>query len=56
MYLVPDYNAIRSVDDLIDKMGLGQVHRYRVICDVMSNYIKLSNPTVESKKENDEAK
>ena len=47
MYLVPDYNAIRSVDALMERMGLGHIHRYRVICDVMTNYIKLSNPRVE---------
>lgn len=34
---------VMSVDDLIEKMGLGQMHRYRIICDIMSNYIKLNN-------------
>lgn len=52
MYLVPDYNAIRSVDDLINKMGLGHIHRYMTICDVMTRYIKLSNPHAAEKKNN----
>lgn len=37
--------AVISVDSLIDKMGLGQIHRYRIVCDIMSSYIKLGNPT-----------
>ncbi len=54
-YLVPDYSALErvtmknkddviSIDHLIEKMGLGQIHRYRIVCDIMSAYIKLGNP------------
>jgi glycosyltransferase involved in cell wall biosynthesis len=39
-----------SIDDLVEKMGLGQIHRYRIVCDIMSNYIKLTNPTTENQK------
>lgn len=57
--LLPDYSALEripqktengsdvqviSVDKLIEKMGLGQIHRYRIVCDMMSTYIKLGNP------------
>lgn len=43
-YLLPDIDAINSVDSLINAMGLGTVHKYRVICDVMSRYIEIKNP------------
>lgn len=37
-------HEIISIDELIERMGLGQIHRYRVACDIMSQYIRLSNP------------
>jgi hypothetical protein len=43
-YLLPDIDAVRSVDHLIDALGLGSVHKYRVICDIMSKYIEIKNP------------
>lgn len=33
-----------SVDQLITNMGLGNMHRYREACDVMSRYIAVNNP------------
>jgi hypothetical protein len=49
-YLLPDIDAVRSVDHLIDALGLGSVHKYRVICDIMSRYIEIKNPDLEAKK------
>ena len=49
-YLLPDIDAVRSVDNLIDTLGLGSVHKYRVICDVMSKYVDIKNPDIENKK------
>lgn len=43
-YLLPDIDAVRSVDHLIEALGLGSVHKYRVICDIMSKYIEIKNP------------
>jgi hypothetical protein len=43
---LPDIDAVRSVDNLIDALNLGSVHKYRVICDVMSKYIEIKNPSV----------
>jgi glycosyltransferase involved in cell wall biosynthesis len=39
-------SPVISIDDLVEKMGLGQIHRYRIVCDIMSNYIKLTNPKI----------
>lgn len=43
-YLLPDIDAVRSIDNLISALGLGSVHKYRVICDIMSKYIEIKNP------------
>ena len=43
-YLLPDIDDVKSVDRLISAMGLGSVHKYMVICDIMSKYIEIKNP------------
>lgn len=45
-YLLPDIDGVKSVDHLIDALGLGPVHKYRVICDIMSKYIEIKNPSL----------
>lgn len=40
--------SVISIDEIVDRMGLGQIHRYRIICDIMSQYIKLDNNNTEA--------
>ena len=42
-YLVPDIDAIQSIDQLCTSMGLGLIHKYRVVCDIMSRHIEIDN-------------
>ncbi len=42
-YLVPDVDAIRSADQLMNALKLGPLHRYRVLCDIMTNHIAIDN-------------
>lgn len=42
--LLPGFNRIQSIDKLIEGLKLGEVHRYLIISDIMSNYIRLNNP------------
>jgi len=32
------------VDKLLDDLKLGDVHKYLIICDIMSNFVRLDNP------------
>ena len=41
--LVPTYGAITSADQLMDRMGLTETHKYFVICDILSK-LKIQNP------------
>jgi hypothetical protein len=43
-YLLPDIDSIKSVDSLMTALKLSPIHKYRVICDIMSRHIELSNP------------
>jgi hypothetical protein len=42
--LLPAYGAVQSVDKLLDDLKLGDVHKYLIICDIMSNFVRLDNP------------
>lgn len=42
-YLVPDFDVIRSVDAVLNAVNANEFQRYMVICDVMSNLIKIKN-------------
>lgn len=42
--LLPGFNRIQSVDKLIEGLKLGEMHKYLIVCDIMSNYIRLNNP------------
>ena len=42
-YLVPDIDAVPSCDHVMNQLGLSAVHKYQVICDVMSRYIAINN-------------
>jgi len=42
-YLVPDVDSVPSCDHVMEQLGLGPLHKYQVICDVMSRYIKINN-------------
>lgn len=48
-YLLPDIDSVNSVDQLIKALGLGELHKYRVICDIMSKYIEIKNPDATNK-------
>lgn len=45
--LLPSYGAVQSVDKLLDDLKLGDVHKYLIICDIMSNFMRLTNPRAE---------
>lgn len=55
VYLVPDFDALDSVDGLLRQMGLGAVPKYRVMCDVLTNYLRITNPTAPTKDATDPA-
>ncbi len=42
-YLVPDFDAIRSVDALLSSLGVSDMHKYEIICDIVSRYVKIDN-------------
>ena len=42
-YLVPDVDAIQSLDKLVDDLELSAVQKYQIVCDVMSKYITSDN-------------
>ena len=42
-YLVPDVDAVPSCDHIMTTLKLGPLHKYQVICDVMSRYIGINN-------------
>lgn len=42
--LLPAYGAVQSVDKLLEDLKLGDVHKYLIICDIMSNFMRLDNP------------
>jgi hypothetical protein len=45
--LLPDIDAIQSVDHLMNALKLSPIHKYRVVCDIMSRHIEIKNPGVE---------
>ena len=49
-YLLPDIDVIKSIDKLVDNLGLGPVQKYNVICDIMSKYINEENIVTLKKK------
>jgi hypothetical protein len=38
-YLVPDIEAIDSIDSLVKNMGLGTIDKYKIICDVLTRHM-----------------
>ncbi len=43
-YLVPDYDAFQSVDKVLERLGVPELGRYAVICDVFTKFMKVHNP------------
>ncbi|MEI8228491.1 MAG: hypothetical protein WCH77_09560 [Planctomycetota bacterium] len=42
-YLVPDFDMATSLDAIMDALSIAPLHKYRVICDIMSQIIKIQN-------------
>lgn len=42
-YLVPDFDVVKSLDQLSDSLGLSPLQKYRVICDMISQYVTIRN-------------
>ena len=43
-YLLPDIDAIKSVDKVLDAFQASEITRYQVICDVLTRLLKIENP------------
>lgn len=43
-YLLPDFDMIRSVDELLAQFKASELERYALICDVFSRHLKARNP------------
>jgi hypothetical protein len=43
-YLVPNMDQVKSVDQVLHALRVGEIDRYMIICDIMSHFIKISNP------------
>lgn len=42
-YLVPDFDMVTSLDQLVAKLGLSPLQKYQLICDTMSRFITITN-------------
>jgi hypothetical protein len=42
-FLVPDFDRMTSLDKLVAKLGLSRLLKYKLICEVMSRFIKVNN-------------
>lgn len=42
-YLLPDFDRVTSLDQLVAGLGLNPLQKYRVICDLMSQHIVIQN-------------
>ena len=38
-YLLPDIDSIDSIDNLVKVMGLGQIQKYKIICDILTKHL-----------------
>ena len=43
-YLLPDIDMLRSVDQVLEDLKVGDLDRYSVICDVLSRFVKIRHP------------
>jgi hypothetical protein len=43
-YLTPDFDMIKSVDELLTLLRVDDLNRYIVICDVLNRFMKIQNP------------
>lgn len=42
-YLLPDLDMVTSIDQLMQALGLGEMDRYRLACDLVSSRFKITN-------------
>lgn len=42
-YLVPDIDAVHSVDTVLEALKVSKLERYRVICEVMTRFTRMRN-------------
>lgn len=42
-YLLPDFDKITSLDQLVADLRISQLQKYQIICDTMSRFIKIAN-------------
>ena len=42
-YLVPDIDAVQSVDDLLKTLNVPELEKYVLICDIMTRFVKIKN-------------
>lgn len=42
-YLLPDFDKITSLDQLVAGLGLSPLQKYEIICETMSRFIKIRN-------------
>lgn len=42
-YLLPDIDAVQSVDSLLHSLNASREYKYSLICDIMSKFIKINN-------------
>jgi hypothetical protein len=42
--LLPAYGAVQSIDKLLTDLKLGDIQKYLIVCDIMSNFMRLNNP------------
>lgn len=42
-YLLPDFDRITSLDQLVSGLGLTPLQKYQLICDTMSHFVKIRN-------------
>jgi hypothetical protein len=43
-YLLPDFDMLKSADELMRILRLNDVQRYSVICDILNRFVKVRNP------------
>jgi hypothetical protein len=42
-YLLPDVDQVTSLDRLAEVLGLGELQRYQIACDMISGAIRIRN-------------